>query len=95
MAVCLFGISSPEPLHYCPSSHPGPSFSCPEYKYTEHMAAHKTHNTQPQGLSREVRPLIIPILAQDLRENSRPVGSAALWHGSQHFSAFQPRIDPF
>lgn len=67
MAVCLFGISSPEPLHYCPSSHPGPSFSCPEYKYTEHMAAHKTHNTQPQGLSREVRPLLIPTLAQDLR----------------------------
>lgn len=39
MAVCLFGISSPEPLGYCPSSRPGPSFSCLEYKYTVHMAA--------------------------------------------------------
>lgn len=56
MAVCLFGISSPEPLSYCPSSRPGPSFSCLEYKYTVHMAARKTHNTLPGDSRRKSGP---------------------------------------
>lgn len=96
MAVCLFGISSPEPLCYRPSSCPGPSFSCLEYKYTAHLAADKTGNTQPAALWRKSDPSESYPSSGPQRELDSESNQLDLLPSSKkHFSAFQPRISPF